>query len=77
MYTVKNYGIHVTRSICLSKTILQGTVISSRSKRWEHKIWTNLSASESLRLAGDRSRWREVISESKMASSYTTTEVMG
>ena len=72
--TLKWYG-HVTRSTCLSSiTILQRTVRGGRKrggqrKRWGHNVavWANLSDSESLRLTGDRSRRRGVVSKYMMA----------
>ena len=79
---LKWYG-HVTRASGLSKTIMQGTVRGGRKrggqrKRWEHNIseWTNLSSAEILRLAGDRSRWRKVVSKAMMAP-LRPPEVMG
>ena len=79
---LKWYG-HVTRASGLSKTIMQGTVRGGRKrggqlKRWEHNIseWTNLSSAETLMLAGDRSRWRKVVSKAMMAP-LRPPEVMG
>ncbi|WP_353805866.1 hypothetical protein, partial [Acinetobacter baumannii] len=66
------YG-HVTRSLGLSKTILQGKVQGGRrrgrqKKRWEGNIreWTGLTLSEAIRVAEDRERWRTLVKRSSV-----------
>ena len=72
------YG-HVTRSAGLAKTIMQGTVPGGRKrgrpkKRWDDNIreWTGLPLAVTLRLAEDRTRWREVVRSSAVPQQPTT-----
>ena len=72
------YG-HVTRSAGLAKTIMQGTVPGGRKrgrpkKRWDDNIreWTGLPLAVTLRLAEDRTRWREVIRSSAVPQQPAT-----
>ena len=66
------YG-HLVRSSGLAKTILQGTVNGSRKRgrqrrTWSDNIsnWTGLSLAATLRIAEDRTRWREVVRKSSV-----------
>ena len=61
------YG-HVSRSLGLAKTILQGTVKGGRRqggqrKRWEENIreWTGLEFGKSQRAVENRERWRKLV----------------
>ena len=64
------YG-HVSRSLGLAKTILQGTVIGGRRqgrqrKRWEDNIreWTGLEFGMSQRAVENREKWRKLVAKS-------------
>ena len=66
------YG-HVSRSSCLAKTILQGTVKGGRRqgrqrKRWEDNIreWTGLEFAKSLRAVENREKWRKLVAKSSV-----------
>ena len=66
------YG-HVSRSLGLAKTILQGTVKEGRRhgkqrKRWEDNIrkWTGLEFARSQRAVKNRGKWRKVVAKSSM-----------
>ena len=59
-HKLKWYG-HVSRSSCLAKTILQGTVkggnrLSRQNKRWEDNIreWTGLEFAKSQEVSGEQ-----------------------
>ena len=61
------YG-HVSRSLGLAKTILQGTVKGGRrqggqKKRWEDNIreWTGLEFGKSQRAVENREKWRKLV----------------
>ena len=61
------YG-HVSRSLGLAKTILQGTVKGGRRqgrqrKRWEDDIreWTGLEFTKSQRAVENRGKWRKLV----------------
>ena len=61
------YG-HVSRSSCLAKTILQGTVkggnrLSRQNKRWEDNIreWTGLDFAMSQRAVENREKRRKLV----------------
>ena len=63
---LKWYG-HVSRSLGLTKTILQGTVKGGRRQgrqrmRWEDNIreWTGLEFAKSQRLVENREKWRKL-----------------
>ena len=64
------YG-HVSRSSCLAKTILQGTMKGGRRqgrqrKRWEDNIreWTGLEFGKSQRAVENREKWRKLVAKS-------------
>ena len=64
------YG-HVSRSLGLAKTSLQGTVKGGRRqgrqrKRWEDNIreWTGLEFAKSQRAAENREKWRKLVVKS-------------
>ena len=64
------YG-HVSRSLGLAKTILQGTVKGGRRqgrqrKRWEDNTreWTGLEFGKSQRAVGNREKWRILVAKS-------------
>ena len=64
------YG-HVSHSIGLAKTILQGTVKGGRRqgrqrKRWEDNIreWTGLEFGKSQRAVENREKWRKLVAKS-------------
>ena len=66
------YG-HVSRSSCLAKTILQGTVKGGRrqgrqKKRWEDNIreWTGLEFAKSQRAVENREKWRKMVAKSSV-----------
>ena len=66
------YG-HVSRSLGLAKTILQGTVKGGRRrgrqrKRWEDNIreWTGLEFAKSQRAVENREKWRKVVVKSSV-----------
>ena len=83
MITVKRrklkwYG-HVTRSIGLAKTILQGTVKGGRrrgrqKKRWEDNIpeWTGMTLYAAMRKAERQEEWRELVARSSVAPQRST-----
>ena len=63
------YG-HVSRSLCLAKTILQGTVKGGRRqggqrKRWEDNIreWTGLEFGKSQRAVENTGKWRKMVAK--------------
>ena len=63
------YG-HVSRSSCLAKTILQGTVKDGRRKgrqrkRWEDNTrdWTGLELTKSQRAVENRGKWRRLVAK--------------
>ncbi|GFN89811.1 UDP-glucuronosyltransferase 2a1-like [Plakobranchus ocellatus] len=73
MTLLKWYG-HTTRSSCLAKTIMQGTVNGGRrrgrqKKRWDDNIreWTGFELINTLRKAEDREEWRAVVRRSSAA----------
>ena len=64
------YG-HNSRSFCMAKTILQGTVKGARrrgrqKKIWEDNIkeWTGMGFGDSLRAAGDGEGWKGIVATS-------------
>ncbi|KAI8488077.1 hypothetical protein Bbelb_341950 [Branchiostoma belcheri] len=64
---LKWYG-HVTRSKCLSKVILQGTVPGKRKrgrqrKKWDDNVkeWSGLPLASAQALAHDREGWRKAV----------------
>ena len=66
------YG-HVSRSSCLAKTVLQGTVKgesrqSRQRKRWEDNIrkWTGLEFAKSQRAGENREKWRKLVAKSSV-----------
>ena len=66
------YG-HVSRSLGLAKTILQGTVKGERRqgrqrKRWENNIreWTGLDFAKSKRAAENGEKWRKLVAKSSV-----------
>ena len=66
------YG-HVSRSLGLTKTILQGTVKGGRRqggqrKRWEDNIreWTCLEFGKSQRAVENREKWRKLVAKSSV-----------
>ena len=66
------YG-HVSRSLGLAKTILQGTVKGRRRqgrqrKRWENNIreWTGLEFGKSKRAVENRENWRKLVAKSSV-----------
>ena len=66
------YG-HVSRSLGLAKTILQGTVKGGRRqggqrKRWEDNIreWTGLEFGKSRRAVENREKWRKLVAKSSV-----------
>ena len=66
------YG-HVSRSLGLAKTMLQGTVKEGRRqgrqrKRWEDNIreWTGLEFAKSQRAVENRGKWRKLVAKSSV-----------
>ena len=66
------YG-HVSRSSCLAKTVLQGTVKGGRKqgrqrKRWEDNIreWTGLEFGKSQRSVENSEKWRKLVAKSSV-----------
>ena len=66
------YG-HVSRSLGLAKTILQGTAKGGRRqgrqrKRWEDNIgkWTGLQFAKSQRAVENRGKWRTLVAKSSV-----------
>ena len=66
------YG-HVSRSSCMAKTILQGTVKGGRRqgrqrKKWEDNIrqWTGLEFGKSQRAVENREKWRKLVAKSSV-----------
>ena len=66
------YG-HVSRSLGLAKTILQGTVKGGRRqgrqrKRWENNIreWTGQEFAKSQRAVDNREKWRKLVAKSSV-----------
>ena len=66
------YG-HVTCSLGLAKTILQGTVKRGRRqgtqrKRWQDNIrgWTGLEFAKSQRAVKNREKWRKLVAKSSV-----------
>ena len=66
------YG-HVSRSSCLAKTILQGTVKGGRRqgrqrKRWEDNIrkWTGLEFGKSQSAVENGEKWRRLVVKSSV-----------
>ena len=64
---------HVSRSLCLAKTILQGTVKGGRTqggsrKRWEDNIreWKGLEFGKPQRAVENREKWRELVAKSSV-----------
>ena len=64
---------HVSRSLGLAKTILQGTVKGGRRqgrkrKRWEDNIreWTGLKFGKSQRAVENRGKWRKLVAKSSL-----------
>ena len=71
---LRSYG-HISRSSCMAKTVLQGTVKGSRrrgrqKKRWEDNIkeWTGMGFGDSLRAAADREGWKGIVATSSVVS---------
>ena len=70
--TLRWFG-HVSRSSCLAKTILQGTVKGKRKrgrqkKRWENNIkeWTGMEFASSTKAAENRTRWKGIVANSSV-----------
>ena len=67
------YG-HISSSLGMVKTILQGTVNGARrrgrQKRWEDNIkeWMGMGFGDSLRAAEDREGWKGIIATSSVVS---------
>ena len=66
------YG-HISRSLGMLKTIVQGTVKGARrrgrqKKRWEDNIkeWTGMGFGDSLRTAEDREGWKGIVATSSV-----------
>ena len=66
------YG-HVSHSLGLAKTILQGTVKGGRRqgrqrRRWEDNIreWTGLEFGKSQRAVENREKWRKLVAKSSV-----------
>ena len=66
------YG-HVSRSLGLAKTILQGTMKGGRRqnrqrKRWKDNIrdWTGLESGKSQRAEENREKWRKLVAKSSV-----------
>ena len=66
------YG-HVSHSLGLAKTILQGTVREGRRqgrqrKRWEDNIreWTGLKFTRTQRAGENREKWRKLVAKSSL-----------
>ena len=64
---------HISRSSCMTKTILQGTVKGVRrrgrqKKRWEDNIkeWTGMGFGDSLRAAEGREGWKGIVATSSV-----------
>ena len=64
---------HVSRSLGLAKTILQGTVKGGRrqsrqKKRWEENIgkWTGLEFAKSQRAVENMEKWRKLVAKSSV-----------
>ena len=64
---------HVSRSLGVAKTILQGTVKGGRrqggqSKRWKDNIreWTSLEFGKSQRAVENREKWRKLVAKSSV-----------
>ena len=71
-HKLKWYG-HVSRSLGLAKTILQGTVKGGRRrgrqrKRWEDNIreWTGLEFDKSQKAVENREKWRKLVAKSSV-----------
>ena len=71
------YG-HVSRSLGLSKTILQGTVKGGRRqgrqrKRWEDIIreWTAVEFAKSQRAVENREKWRKLVAKSYVVPQHS------
>ena len=69
---LQSYG-HVSRSLGLAKTILQGTVKGGRRqgrqrKRWEDNIreWTGLEFGKSQTAVENRGKWRKLVAKSSV-----------
>ena len=67
------YHGHVSRSSCLAKTILQGTVKGGRRrgrqmKWWEDNIrkWSGLEFARSQRAVENREKWRKLVGKSSV-----------
>ena len=65
------YG-HISRSLGMAKTVLQGTVKGARrrgrQKRWEDNIkeWTGMGFGDSLRAAEDTEGWKGIVATSSV-----------
>ena len=64
------YG-HVSRSLGLAKTILQGTTNGGRQgrrKKWEDNIraWTSLEFAKSQKAVENREKWRKLVTKSSV-----------
>ena len=64
---------HVSRSTCLAKSILQGTVKGGRRQgrqrnRWEDNIreWTGLEFGKSQKAVENREKWRKLVAKSSV-----------
>ena len=64
--------VHVSRSLGLAKTILQGTVNGEKRqdrqrKRWEDiREWTGLEFGKSQRAVENREKWRKLVAKSSV-----------
>ena len=64
---------HISSSLRMVKTILQGTVKRTRrrerqNKRWEDNIqeWTGMGFGDSMRAAEDREEWKGIVARSSV-----------
>ena len=70
-WKLRLYG-HISRSLGMAKTILQGTVKGERrrgrQKRWENNIkeWMGMGFGDSLRAAEDREGWKGIVATSSV-----------
>ena len=69
----RQWYVHVSRSLGLAKTILQGKVKGGRRqgrqrKRWEDNIreWTGREFAKSQRAVENRKKWRKLVAKSSV-----------
>ena len=65
--------VHISRSSCMAKTILQGTMKGARrrgrqKKIWEDNIkeWTGMGFGDCLRATEDREEWKGIVGTSSV-----------